>query len=166
MKSALEIKSGQELKQFYPGTILIDNTYYNILTGYENNEHRCFWCGIELKGKAKRYCRGHMTEYYNHFARGNASFEALKRADHKCENCGKPECRLNILSSQINLEVHHIVPLNGAPRQFTAFNLPWNLIVFCNLCHQLIHAIMRGSGELLSIYDKALLSGQGILVEV
>ncbi len=154
------------MEQWHTGTILIDHTRYTILTGYENNEHRCFWCGVELKGKAQRYCRAHMKLYYNHFDWGYASFEALKRADHRCENCGKVEGRLNIWSRQTDLEVHHIVPLNGADRQFTAFNLPFNLIVLCHACHQVIHAIMRGSGDLLSIYDKAQLLGQGILMEI
>lgn len=169
VNSALAIRNGRELEQFNLGTVVINHTRYTVLTGYEVLEHRCFWCGGELKGKLKRYCRGHMKEYYRHFDWSYASHWALRRAEYKCENCGAGEV-MNKKGwwdrARSSLEVHHIVPLNGAPRQFTAFNLPFNLIVLCHQCHQVVQAIMRGSGKQLSIYDKAQLSGQGILLEV
>ncbi|KKN57900.1 hypothetical protein LCGC14_0557310, partial [marine sediment metagenome] len=36
-----------------------------------------------------------------------------------------------------------IVPLLGERRQFTAYNLPWNLIVLDHWCHVELHAAMR-----------------------
>lgn len=154
-RNALNICSGEELEYFGLGDVVINHTRYTILTGFEDKEHRCFWCGAELKGKAKRYCRGHMTEYYNHFRWDYASHKAHKRADYKCENCGRT-------GGGKSLEVHHIVPLKGAGRFFTAYNLPWNLIVLCHDCHQEIHAIMRnGHGKLpLDTFELALSKGQ------
>ena len=137
-KSALEIESGAELVQFDLGTVRINDTDYEVLTGYEGTG-KCFWCGGYLKGKLKRYCYGHMAEYYRHFFWGSASQWALEKAEHKCQNCGKEEGRLNSYTDRTNLEVHHIVPLNGGSRTFSAFNLPWNLVVLCHECHVEIH---------------------------
>ena len=135
--SALDIKNGAELMAFDLGTVQINGTAYQVLTGYEvgnaAGEHICFWCGGELKGKLKRYCRGHMTEYYGHFDWGYAAAACRNRAEFHCENCAK----------YIQPEVHHIVPLKGASRQFTAYNLPWNLIGLCHKCHVELHAAMR-----------------------
>lgn len=132
---------------------MIAHTEYSILTGFEGTG-RCFWCGGELKGKLKRYCYGHMTEYYQHFEWGSASRWALKRAGQRCENCG----------DNYKMEVHHIVPLKGKKRYFTAFNLPWNLIAFCHSCHQTVHAIMRGKTAPLDSWEKARSQGQAVMV--
>lgn len=126
-------ETAQELEAFSPQSIVINHTTYIILTGFENTDHKCFWCGEELKGKLKRYCRGHMTEYYHHFAWTYASFLALKKADRKCMNCG----------SNHQPEVHHIVPLKGSRRDFSVYNLSWNLMVLCHKCHVAIHVVMR-----------------------
>jgi 5-methylcytosine-specific restriction endonuclease McrA len=159
MESALEIITGAELERFNLGTVMINHTKYTVLTGYEGTG-RCFWCGGVLKGKLKRYCRGHMTEYYNHFDRGYASLEARKRAGRKCENCGKPE---DIYARRTNLEVHHIVPLKGETRYFSAFNLPWNLIILCHDCHTNLHRIMnhKDPKPLPDIFQEAERLGQG-----
>ncbi len=143
MKSALDLTCGAELEAFKPSTVVINHTRYTVLTGYEGIDGQCFWCGGKLRGKLKRYCYGHMTEYYNHFRWEYASYEAKKRANYKCENCGKGEGRLNNYSTQTNLEVHHIVPLKGEARFFSAYNLPFNLIALCHECHLEIHAVMR-----------------------
>ena len=137
-------KSGQELELFEPRYIVVDSIRYAILTGNENNDHRCFWCGEELKGKLRRYCYGHMTEYYNHFNWNYASFEAKKRANYCCENCGRAEGTRNIGMNYLitDIEVHHIIPLVGE-RFFSVYNLLWNLIVLCYNCHREVHAIMH-----------------------
>lgn len=137
--NALDIQSGQELERFDLGTVKVGGVDYQLLTGYEGNEERlCYWCGKKLTGKLKRYCYGCMTEYYNHFNWEYASFEAKKRADYQCENCGVKDP----WQSSTKLEVHHIVPLKGG-RFFSAYNLPWNLVVLCHKCHLEIHGIMR-----------------------
>jgi 5-methylcytosine-specific restriction endonuclease McrA len=132
-QNALTITTGEELERFDLGDIVIGPVRYTVLTGYEKNERRCWWCNAELRRKAKHYCYGHMTAYYDHFRWGYASYEARKRAGYRCENCG--------MTSKI--AVHHIVPLKGAPRFFSAYNLPWNLVVLCKTCHLEIHAAMR-----------------------
>ena len=166
--NALDLTCGAELERFCPCEITINHTTYTVLTGYEGQERRCFWCGGELRGKLKRYCRGHMKLYYNAFNWGYAAYEARRRADHRCENCGQAEVRVR--DGRAKLEVHHIVPLRGEPRFFSAGNLPWNLIVLCrDKCHKEIHAIMREASRPLVValstrFDLAVAAGQGVLI--
>jgi len=135
---AFEIESGQELGRFEPNQIEDWGKTYSVLTGYEGTG-RCFWCGKEFDEKSKarhrHYCYGHMKEYYKHFEWLSARNWCCSRQDGLCANCDK--------RYGYSLEVHHIVPLNGGPRYFTAFNLPWNLIGFCHECHREVHAAMR-----------------------
>lgn len=171
MDSALDIRTGAELERFDLGEVVIGkHTRYQILTGYESppqdGVRRCFWCGGALKGKLKRYCRGHMQDqYYRHFEWNTASGYALKRAGWACENCGVEESHEVVpgysLTTRTNLEVHHIVPLVGARRDFSAFNLPWNLIVLCHACHLEIHAAMRPSPP--TTWERATGKGQGVM---
>lgn len=145
MDSAIEITSGWELERFDLGTININHTVYTVLTGYEG-QGVCFWCGGELKGKLKRYCRGHMQEYYRHFEWSSASRWCLERYGYRCACCGRHRDNISDVgrySLRTGLEVHHIVPLNGSTRYFSAFNLPWNLIALCHDCHLQVHAAMR-----------------------
>jgi 5-methylcytosine-specific restriction endonuclease McrA len=59
-----------------------------------------------------------------HFVWTFASWWALKRADYKCQICGKHYS-----------EVHHIIPLNGGERNISVLNSPCNLLVLCHNCH-------------------------------
>lgn len=169
VESALEIETVEELERFDLGTVMIGHIQYTVLTGYEGTG-RCFWCGGELKGKLKRYCRGHMKEYYRHFNWQSASRWAIERSDYQCENCGMKEKTVDwgFSSYRTNLEVHHIVPLKGESRLFSAYNLPWNLIVLCHACHQEVHAAMRPpklkpEKNILDSWEEARKIGQGIL---
>ena len=148
-KSALELESGAELEKFDLGYVLINHTKYKVLTGYEGIG-RCFWCGKELEGKRKRYCRGHMGIYYKHFMWQSASKWALERANYCCQNCG----------SKVRLEVHHIVPLNGGDRFFSALNLPWNLVTLCHECHVEIHKEVK---QLKNSWEDARAKGQEVM---
>ena len=155
---AFEIESGQELEQYQPNQVMIQGTRYYILTGYEGTG-RCFWCGKEFDAKSRarqrHYCYGHMREYYRHFEWGSARDWCYKRQEGKCANCGR--------YCGYKLEVHHIVPLNGRARYFSAFNLPWNLIGLCHDDHQEIHAAKRPpKGQLPGedIFDSATRRGQ------
>jgi len=100
------------------------------LTGYEE-KGKCYWCGCNLpKGKRKFCCEKHLIEYYNHFYWPWAKEEAIKRAGGKCEKCG----------ATTDLEVHHIIPLNGEKRVWNVKNRPENLIVLCHECHKKEHS--------------------------
>lgn len=152
-ESALEITTGQELLRFDLGTVTIARTSYTVLTGFEGAERRCFWCGGPLKGKQKRYCYGHMTEYYRHFEWSTARDWCCARQQGLCANCGTHHGRF--------LEVHHIVPLRGESRYFSAFNLPWNLTGFCHQCHLEVHAVMRPPKKTPPTgYDERIAQGQ------
>jgi len=155
-RSALTITSGEELLRFDLGEITIGHTTYTVLTGFEGTS-RCWWCGGEphrnKKGPASHFCRGHGKLYHAAFNWNYASFDALERAGHRCENCGAREIH-NGQYGMTNLEVHHIVPLNGKERFYSAYNLPWNLICLDHDCHLLIGAVMRGAAAVRRMEQK------------
>uniref|UniRef100_A0A6M3Y244 Putative homing endonuclease n=1 Tax=viral metagenome TaxID=1070528 RepID=A0A6M3Y244_9ZZZZ len=165
----MRIESGVELGQFTPQQIMIGRTGYLVLTGFEPLRGHCFWCGQPLKGKLKRYCRGHMKLYWQHFEWSYASGWARKRAGYKCENCGAVQNR-QTRSGNRSIEVHHIVPLNGSRRYFSALNLPWNLIVLCHDCHQEVHAAFRPPKPVKAVVERPsererlIAAGQGVLL--
>jgi len=165
-ETALEIETGWELERFDLGTVCIGSREYTVLTGFEGTG-RCFWCGDELKGKLRRYCYGHMQEYYKHFEWSSARVWCIERQEGRCANCGKSYADYSMHPSWwTGLEVHHIVPLNGSPRYFSAFNLPWNLIGFCHDCHMEVHAVMRAEKRQpkdIDIFELALSRGQPTL---
>lgn len=169
-KSALEIESGQELDKFDLGTVP-GFPRYSVLTGFEGNDnHLCWWCGSQIEGKrSKHYCNGHWPLYMRHFDWQYASKWALKRADGHCQNCFASGYYIKTLdgygNSRYSLEVHHIVPLKGGERQFTAYNLPWNLIVLCHDCHWELHRIMNHKTP-MTIWDLAIENKQYVMVEL
>lgn len=162
---ALNIKSGAELKKFDLGTIKIRGVEYTILTGYESEEDICWWCGKNIiQGKRKaHYCRERshgdflscFRLYHRHFDWGYAAGWARTRAENKCQNCG---CD----SWVSGLEVHHIIPLEGSIRFFSAYNIPWNLIALCHDCHLEIHATMRPQKKASweKVIERAIKNGQ------
>lgn len=122
---------------------------FGVFTGYETEE-LCFWCGADLDGpRYRRWCKAkpaHWRIYYQHFNWGYASSWCLERYDYRCANCDyhqivpagdHPSWYVQ------NLEVHHIVPLDGSWRLWSVLNIPWNLICLCHDCHQAVHAAMR-----------------------
>jgi hypothetical protein len=133
-----------------------------IITGFEGTG-RCFWCGSELTGKQKRYCRTEVTDddfvedllsdkvahwrlYWRYFCWTYAAPWCLERYDYRCANCGYH----HVVPAGDHpswytrgLEVHHIVPLEGGERLWSPYNVPFNLISLCHSCHLEIHAIMR-----------------------
>ena len=168
-ESALLIVSGAELERFDLGTVLVGRQSYTVLTGYEGTG-RCFWCGGELKGKLKRYCYGHMKEYYRYFEWNSARHRCIERQDRRCANCGihmDDMPNMGYREMQTSYRVHHIVPLNGSKWDFSAFNLPWNLIGLCHDCHLEIHAAMRpGPHVPKDRIEAARQVGQAIMEEV
>lgn len=136
--NALMIRSGAELVRL-PVRFTSDKRY-RVLTGYENTPGACWWCGSPTGlRRGSHYCRHHGAEYRRHFEWSTASAWAITRAGFRCENCGHPE----------GYQVHHIVPMEGGNRFYSARNLPWNLIVLCHDCHWALHRIynMAGTGQ-------------------
>lgn len=148
----MEITTAWELERFGLGTVRISNADYIVLTGHEGTGG-CFWCGRELRGKLKRYCRGHMKEYYAHFMWNSARNRCCERQDGRCANCG--------IKHDYSLEVHHIVPLRGEKRDFSHFNLPFNLIGFCHQCHLAVHVAMKPVPP--TIWERAVTKGQLVM---
>ncbi len=130
---------------------------YTIITGFEGTG-ACFWCGADLDGERRRFCghrSGHWTLYNDYFFWGFARYECLRRYGWHCANCG----------SAYKPEVHHIIPLEGAERAYSPYNIPWNLMCLCHEHHQLIHAVLRQPKELLAtpdLFDLALARGQAV----
>lgn len=176
--------TAKEIQEFEVKTGRDSYGTFHILTGYEGTGG-CHWCGAALTGRSTRWCRsphrdqeGHWHEYWKRFNWGSASFWCLQRYDHRCANCGRSThtdrkylqpwdlvTEYSLYGGYWNykgivtLEVHHIIPLNGAERIWTPFNLPFNLIALCHSCHLEVHAAMRPSKELFAV---ARATGQGI----
>lgn len=150
---------------------------YHIITGFEGTGG-CFWCGGELSGRRKRYCKSgphyynveeevHWRQYHQHFAWSYARTWCLRRYDHHCANCGIEPRHWDRETYGLvgcELEVHHIIPLEGGDRGWSVYNVPWNLICFCHDCHQLIHAVMRELNRPAppDLFNLAVAQGQAV----
>lgn len=156
-----EITSQEELLSWVPEDYRLYSNkkgYYR-LTGFELSGN-CWWCGADLNGKQRKWCtrntvgelRGHWYIYYRHFCWSYARNWCIQRQDGHCANCDK--------HYGYSLEVHHIIPLKGNEREWTPFNLPWNLIGFCHGCHLEIHAAMRPEKLPSDPWEALMLKGQ------
>jgi len=116
-------------------------TIFHYCTGYEGQDHVCWWCGKPFESKRPRHCccADHTEQYDRHFSWPSAVQWALKRTDHKCQECGRAEGysggRPWNWNTKSDLEVHHIIPLNGCNRAYNVLNCPCNLLVLCLECH-------------------------------
>jgi len=121
---------------------------YN-MTGYES-VGKCYWCGEEAKKTRSyftRYCSPehrllYLISFRWGFAVGNV-FDRIKNADdeHICEKCNKA-------FSESNIEVHHIVPLNGELRFMNKKNCPENLLGLCDTCHVETHKALNSADRI------------------
>ena len=102
---------------------------YYLLTGHEEKGH-CFWCGATVTRGRRYCCKEHQEKYHMYFFWPDARAWALQRAGGHCQSCGQKR----------SLVVHHIEPLNGAPRNWNALNRPSNLIALCRICHGKAHS--------------------------
>jgi len=117
-------------------------TIFHYCTGYEGQAGVCWWCGKPFESKRARHCCSteHTAEYNRHFEWGAASQWALERANRICQRCGRQEGYSGRDSGpywvyKSDIEVHHIIPLNGANRAYNVLNCPCNLLVLCLDCH-------------------------------
>lgn len=171
--NATLIYSQEELEAFVVKTAKDSFGTIHILTGYEGTG-ACLWCGKDFEGKRKRYCTGrmldtgeeaHWRQYHRHFNWTFARDWCLTRYEHRCANCGHEGSYWNgvvYIRGKALLEAHHIIPMEGESREWTPYNLPWNLICLCHECHVLVHARMRGVsiGTKLTKFDRAVVNGQ------
>lgn len=112
-------------------------------TGYEGVAGVCWWCGHPFESKRPRHCccANHTAEYDRHFEWGKASRWALARMDATCQECGRKRGYSGYrtkgygLAYKSDVEVHHIIPLNGGNRFYSVLNCPCNLTVLCLDCH-------------------------------
>lgn len=84
--------------------------------------------------------------YYNHVTKEVAK-RIIKIKRPACSRCGEAESTYganNFLHTQ--LEVDHIIPLNGSPRGKTCLNHQTNLRVVCHRCHLILTAEQRAAG--------------------
>ena len=66
----------------------------------------------------------------------------MKRAGNKCQWCGATE-QSSSFNGITNLQVHHLVPIEGSYRTWNVLNVPCNLIVLCSKCHGEMHHKMN-----------------------
>ena len=114
------------------------NSNYTYCTGHEGTSGICWWCGQTHNKKTQCCSSDHKQEYLRHFDWRYAAEWALKRAGGDggyryhitgtCQDCGQ-------IFNGRELEVHHIVPINGGKRFYSVLNCPCNLIVLCLTCH-------------------------------
>lgn len=156
-----EVTTQEELLAWVPEDFRLypDVEGHYRLTGFERMGG-CWWCGAELTGRQRKWCtrfqikaeQGHWINYYNHFCWPYARNWCIERQGGHCANCGKYYGSF--------LEVHHIIPLEGSERQWTPFNLPWNLTGLCHACHLLVHAAMRPERLPLDSWAARIAAGQ------
>lgn len=90
----------------------------------------CRQCQWEYKrGPNAVNWRGGWKDYYGTEWEA-ASRATRKRADYKCEHCGKPQSKCSRA-----LDVHHIIPVRNFKTPNDA-NFPNNLIALCVACHK------------------------------
>lgn len=170
--------TAEDLLAYIPVTGVDTYGTFHIITGYEGTGG-CFWCGKDLEGKRRRYCgnrSGCWTNRTNAFYWTYARSVCLEAYDYRCANCGKSRGELDneyarpsnryysdIIESQ--MEVHHIIPLEGRMRQSSPFNLAWNLICLCHKCHQDLHLILNAAARppVLTHFELAKANGQLVL---
>ena len=95
----------------------------------------CVQCHGPLPKRRRKYCSAVCSRFY--FEQviaplwwSNARNMALKRANHRCEECG----------GKTKLDVHHVVYLEpGEPRHNSRKNTQSNLIVLCRQHHEHAH---------------------------
>ena len=114
---------------------------YHYCTGYEGQNRMCWWCGQPFESKRSRHCccPEHTGQYEKHFAWGPASRWAMERANNTCQRCGRiqgySERTTRYFVAKSDIEVHHIIPLNGGHRDYNVLNCPCNLLCLCLECH-------------------------------
>jgi hypothetical protein len=109
----------------------------------------CPMCGVPLPPGRTRFCSPWcFRTFYDLFFWAEAVKNALKRAHGKCQVCGLSSAGLEAIEQirrpefwqhHRTLQVHHIDPLNCRRRDFSAMNIPSNLLVVCPECHGLEH---------------------------
>jgi hypothetical protein len=92
----------------------------------------CHWCRGPLPARRRNSCSSTCRQAFdeNHFWWAAAP-AAIKRAGGLCEDCGLPSV------ARADLEVHHLVPVDGVTdlRTHSCYNHQANLRVLCHACH-------------------------------
>lgn len=111
---------------------------YQFCTGYENEPFTCWWCNTVFSAKRQRqFCSDPCgAEYGRHFYWNEASRWCRKRAASRCQVCGLNDDIIeHSYGYRSRLEVHHIVHINGGDRFVNPLNIPCNLLLLCQACH-------------------------------
>jgi len=89
----------------------------------------CDWCGKKLIGQRKRWCSTNCNGAYKANHRFTRAKEALKKAAawYACEICG---------TWTQTPDVDHIVPADGAHRNWSCIHHQNNLQILCKECHK------------------------------
>ncbi len=97
----------------------------------------CQWCGKKLEGRRTVWCSRTCNAAF--FRNHDWKMARNYTNTGQCEDCGKCEHK----KGYTEMQVHHIVPLNGAQRSMTCANHEDNLVCLCKECHKERHRKLR-----------------------
>ncbi len=99
------------------------------LLPYSKVKGVCDRCGKKLTGKRRRWCSKTCTFAHTKNHRWTQARAAARRRDkYKCVTCGSKE----------QLEVNHIIPLNGRGYKWGCVHHLANLETLCHACHVVV----------------------------
>lgn len=102
----------------------------------------CYCCMKPITDKRRYYCSDKCAqEWYSLFVWEKITNMVIRRAQQKCEKCGK-ELRHGWIREDCH--VHHIVPISQGGHKFN----PKNLQLLCVDCHHKVHYEMSKAYQL------------------
>ena len=132
---------------------------------FAGHEHQggCWFCGGDLPKRRRNWCCDeHSRQYLKTYFYPVAANACLHRAGQTCENCHRSNSIIfqeiratgSNLYTDTQIEIHHIIPLEGEERTWNILNNQDNLMALCHQCHLQVHAAMREPRVPKSIRDK------------
>lgn len=110
------------------------------LSPWTGRESACQWCDTDLPpGRRTVFCsRACVLAYERNHRWNKARSAAKRRARYRCQRCGA--------GKDADLEVNHIIPVDGAGYGDGCAHHQNNLETLCHDCHVLTTATQRAAG--------------------
>lgn len=124
--------NGEKMEKTYP--IAPVQIKFTRQSRFPEQHGHCFWCGAELKGRRKAYCRdSHRRNYYKRYTWEGVREYIYKREKGICQDCKELTFFKQQGGSDLDLsaEIDHIIPISKGG-VFWDYD---NLILYCHKCH-------------------------------